>query len=290
MSLGEDQAKTDAEVKAGLSHLTQGTCVSVDWVNRLAVINIGGGSVPMPMAGRAPFPNDRVWVGFLGSQPVCVGTVPKAATGTVSGSATLGKITFTGDDGTPYRLPYLGTAPTSGQRVAVNWDAGGIILAGAMSSEPNVELVEVPPPVGGGPQERTFNPTDSGNFRSGAYQNSFAEISDSRSAFYWYGTTMADSIPDGATILEARIYLSQEWDNVPGTDSRMGTHTQASRGGEPGLSGALSVPGGSRWFDISGYANALKTGAALGIGFYKAFGYRRYSPAGSSGQIFIKWQ
>jgi hypothetical protein len=290
VSLGGSLAKTDAEVQAGLSKLTQGTCVSVDWLNHLVVVNIGGGQVSMPMVSRAPFPNDKVWIGFLGEQPVCLGSVPKAATGTVAGTATLGKISVTGDDGASYRLPFLGAEPVEGERVVIDWDSSGIILSGAMSSEPNVELVYAPPGQGGGIQERTFLPTDSANFRSGAYQNNGVEISDTRSGFYYYGTSLADSIPDGATVLEARIYLNQEWDNVPGTASRMGTHTNGSRGGEPTLSGALSVPGDSRWVDLMAFIGALQSGAALGVGFYAAVGWRKYSPAGASGQIYVKWQ
>lgn len=293
MSFGLDSAKAEAELRRGLSDTVEGTCVRMDWANNLVVVNIGGGEIVMPLAGNAPWPNDKVRVIYVGQKPLCLGVRPRANLGTVAVTPSAGKVEVTGDDGQTYRYPYAAnTTFSSGQRVLM--DHGGRIVVCQISSEPDKEIVAAPPPAAGsGPvvTERTFYATDSANFRGGAFQSNAVEISDSRSAFYYYGTQIADSIPDGATILDAYVTLTQEWDNVPGTASRMGTHGDAGRGGQPGLSGAVSVPGGSRTVSLMGaFADQLKTGAAKGLGFYSGNGWRRYGSAASSGQVYVRWQ
>jgi hypothetical protein len=43
-------------------------------------------------------------------------------------------------------------------------------------------------------------------------------------------------------------------------------------------------------FSIMAVANALKTGAAYGVGFQKETGYRAFASSASSGAITIKWK
>ena len=288
-SIGKGVAKGATAQRAGFSSTSEGQCVSVDLAAGYAVVNVGGGSLNMPMVGAVPWPGDKVHVGYLGQRPVCLGARPKAPIGTVSVVPSNGLVTVLGDDGLTYVYPYDSTrAYSTGQRVRL--DHEGRTVGSGYGGEPVVG--EFFPPAGAGPsgpQSKTFYPTDSGNYRGGAYAGQAAEVSDGRSAFYWYGAQIRDTIPDGAAVSAASIRLTQEWDQVPGVASRMGTHSEGSRGGEPALSGALSVPGGTRDVDILQFADALKTGTALGVGLYKTFGWRRYGPASSSGQITITW-
>jgi hypothetical protein len=289
MSIGKGVAKGAASLRAGFSSTSEGQCVSVDLASGYAVVNVGGGAQNMPLVGLVPWPGDRVQVGYLGQSPVCLGPKPRAPIGTVLLVPADGVVTVLGDDGVTYVYPYDATrAYSTGQRVRL--DHEGRAVGSTYGGEPVVG--EFTPPGGaggGGTQSKTFYPTDSGNYRNGSYSGQAAEVSDGRSAFYWYGAQIRDTIPDGAAISAASIRLTQEWDQVPGTASRMGTHGQGSRGGEPSLSGALSVPGGTRDLSIMAFADALKTGSALGVGLYKTFGWRRYGPASSSGQIIITW-
>ena len=289
MSIGKGVAKGAASLRAGFSSTSEGQCVSVDLASGYAIVNVGGGAQNMPLIGAVPWPGDKVQVGYLGQSPVCLGPKPRAPIGTVIVVPSGGLVTVLGDDDVTYVYPYdFSKAYSTGERVRI--DHEGRSIGATYGGEPVVE--EFFPPSGSGAsgrQTKTFYPTDSGNYRNGSYVGQFAEVSDGRAAFYWYGTQIRDSIPGSAVISAANIHLTQEWDQVPGTASRMGTHNEGARGGEPNLTGALSVPGGTRDISITAFAEALKTGSALGVGLYKTFGWRRYGPASSSGQITITW-
>lgn len=288
-SIGKGIAKGAASLQAGFSSTSEGQCVSVDLASGYAVVNVGGGTLRMPMVGIVPWPGDALQVGYLGQNPVCLGPKPKAPIGTVVTTPANNVVAVLGDDGMTYIYPYDATrAYSAGQRVRL--DHEGRAVGATYGGEPVVG--EFFPPSGSGSsgvQSKTFYPTDSGNYRNGSYAGQAAEVSDGRAAFYWYGAQIRDTIPNSAVVNDATIHLSQEWDQVPGVSSRMGTHGEASRGGEPSLTGALSVPGGTRDVNIMTFADALKTGSALGVGLYKTFGWRRYGPASSSGQITITW-
>jgi hypothetical protein len=201
-----------------------------------------------------------------------------------------------GDDSVTYSYPHLGDAPANGSRVRLD-HAGRGVSAGVYSVEPEdsefVPPAAPPPASGSSGGEAWFNPAWSGNWRPG-FSGAAVEISSSRVGLYGYGTQIRDTVPDSASVSVAQLHLSQNWDNVPGVASSMGTH---GFDGAPGsasnanLSGTYSVPGGSRVVDITGaVADALKTGSALGVGFRSgSSGWRQYGAAPGSGRIFMKW-
>jgi len=291
MSLGGSLAISEAEIRKGLTSTSQGECVSVDLAAQTAVVNVGGGDQTMPMVGQVPWPGDKVQVLFTGTARVCLGPIAKAPQGTVSTVPSGGLVNILGDDGVSYVYGYSqGDAFDSGSRVRLDHEGRMVIAVYSGQAVP----VEKPPPPAPAPvssvRSQTFSATDSGNFRGGAYQGNLVEVSDSRSAFYFYGAQIADTIPDSAVLLEATLTLRQNWDNVPGTASRVGTHTAKTRAGEPALSGAITVPGGSRTIDIMPFAGALARGESFGVGFYAGHGWRQYASSATSGQIYMKWQ
>lgn len=286
MGFGEDNARAISSLEAGLSDTQEAICVGVDWPNRVAQINVGGVVQSMPWVGESPWNGDRVRVVTAGLKPFCV-AVWGAALGTV---ATVGSnlATVTGDDGQTYTYPYLsGAAPTAGWRVVL--DHAHRFVGSRISTEPAGSVVVLPPaPPVGASGSATFYPTDSGNFRSGSYDGPYVEISSTRSAAYWYGAQIANTIPDSAVITVATISLVELWDNVPGTSTQMGYHTQQARGAEPTITGTVNV-NNTGTYDISAYADGLKIGASYGLGFRKNTGWRRYDTAANSGAIYMAW-
>jgi hypothetical protein len=111
---------------------------------------------------------------------------------------------------------------------------------------------------------------------------------------YGYGTQIADTIPDSAALAVMQLHLVQNWDNVPGVASSMGTH---GFNGQPGsasnanLSGSYAVGGGETVVNLLGaVADALKTGGALGVGFRSgSSGWRQYAAGPGSGRIYAEW-
>lgn len=288
------QRQIATEVKPFLSGGTKGLVVEQDWDNRIVTVNVGGTEQRMGWIMTAPWPGDTVQVFSLGGAVVCCG-VYGPAMGTTQSTGS-GFAVVLGDDSVTYTYPHVGAAPADGSRVRLD-HAGRGVLAGEYPVEPeDSEYVRpsAPPPVtGGSGGEAWFNPAWSGNWRPG-FAGSQVEISSSRMGMYGYGGQIRDTIPDSSTVLVAQLHLSQNWDNVPGVSSDMGTH---GFDGSPGsadngaLSGSYSVPGGSRVVDLLGVvADALKTGAALGVGFRSGTsGWRQYAAAPGSGRIFMKW-
>lgn len=289
MSIGNQTARSEADLRNGMSDGSEGVCVAVDWATRLVTVNVGGGEIVMPMAGDTPWVGDRVTVGWLGMKPWCLGSTARAPIGTVEEAPDAGKVIVRGDDNVLYRYSYQsGASFAIGDVVAFHHPSKTVQYV--LSSRPDEELPSVPGGAGSGAQYRTFNPIGSGNFRNGSYAGPEFEVSDNRRAIYWYGTQIRDSIPAGAVIQEASIYLAQEWDQRPATASRMGLHADGSNVGQPSLFGELTVPGGTQSLPLGGFIDALRGGSAFGVGLYEGYGWRRFGSGASSGQIFVRWQ
>ena len=273
------------------SKATEGVVVEQDWDNWNVTVNVGGTEQRMKWVGTAPWPGDKVRVVSEGGTVYCLG-VYGPAMGTVQSSAG-GFATVLADNSVTYTYPHVGAAPSNGSRVRLDY-AGRGVLAGTYPVEPADSEFTRPaaPPVGRG-GEAWFTPAWSGNWRPG-FAGSAVEVSSSRMGMYGFGTQIRDTIPDSASVTVAQLHLVQNWDNVPGVASSMGTH---GHNGAPGsadngsLSGTYPVAGGSRVVNLVGtIANQLKTGAALGVGFRSgSSGWRQYAASPGSGRIFMRW-
>ncbi len=285
MTAADDAARMAAKLRAGLSDTSEGICISVDWVNRLVAVNVGGATQMMPWLGAPPFPSDRVRVIYAGTKPICE-LIQGSPVGTVVSVAS-NLATCTGDDGKTYVYAIEnGAALSAGQRVRLD-HAGRLVVLRYAVNPPGLTLPgsnSAP----GGSSNATFLPVDSGCFRSGAFDTQFVEASSSRVAAYWYGTQIADTIPDGATITRAEINLVELWDQIPSAPTPMGTHTQPFRAAAPTVSGTINVFG-SGTVPLGSFADALKTGAAYGIGFRGSTGWRRFDTFAGSGGIYMEW-
>lgn len=280
------------ELSQGLSDTTEGVALSIDWAERLVDVNQNGVSVRMPWSGAPPWVGDRVRIVKAGLKPFCklIEGAPLGTVQTVSSSI----VTVLGDDGSTYRYPFTSSsAPANGAQVAM--DHARHIVVGTLSTSPVAppESVLPPPPpsVGGA---AWFSPVWSGNWRLGVDKGGLVESSYNRTAAYGYGTSIADTIPDSATIIRAEWHLALNWDNLPQNNATAGMHGHNGRPGsmsEGDLSGSISVPTGSRAIDIrGGVADALKTGGALGLGFYSdPTWWRQYGAAPGSGRIYLEW-
>lgn len=295
-TLGQQQAQTTSQLKQGLSGRQKGTCVSIDWPNQLAVVNVRGGTPSMPFVSP-PIPQRACWVAFLGQQPLCLGPVLPPSTGTVAGAASAGLLPVTGDDEVAYQLAYDDDLTfTTGDRVLINTASGGVVVcrlsADPVTHDPFIPSPPVIPPSHGGSQ--TFQPFDSGTQNgsgstgSGSWGSETVWCGDSTLGAYFY-RGIDDSIPDGATITEARIYLHV--DSGYGNSPSLATHALASKSGNVSMSNKATISGGSGWKDLTAAQyNALKTGSAKGLGTDHG-GFWIYSAAGqnNSGALYMKW-
>lgn len=291
MGQGEQSARADSLVSQGLSDTVEGICLSIDYSTRLISADVGGAVQIMAWSGPAPWVGDRVRVVYAGRKPFAI-AVYGSPLGTVQSVAS-GIATVTGDDGATYNYPYQnGLTVAAGQRFVLQH--ANKVLGNRLSAEPpGSSFVRPPAPPASGTRTQTFRPTDSGNYRSGTYQDQYVEISSTRSAFYWFGRQIANTIPDSATILAANIKLVELWDNVPGTPSQMANHTDPSsrHGTSPPTLGVtdINVSGGGT-IDITSLAGFLRDGVGFGVGFRVNTGWRRFDTYARSGSITIKWR
>ena len=282
------------ELAQGTSETTEGVVQAVDWVASLVTVIVTGVSFDMPWIGPAPWVGDRVRVLTLGRRPFAA-LIEGAGAGTAQ-TTTGGFVTVLGDDGVSYRYEHLDVAPANGARVAL--DHGRRVVLGTYATG----AVEPPRPPEPGPKppstesrSASFGPLWSGNWRGGGFAGDAAETSTTRTAAYGYGTTIANTIPDAAQIVRAELHLVTAWDQYPNFAASMGAHGFDGRPGamnDGHLSGEIRVPGGAgtRVVDIRGFADALKTGSALGVGFRTNFGWRQYVAAPGSGWIYMEWR
>jgi hypothetical protein len=281
-----------ADIARGRSSSSEGIVIAQDWDNRLVTINVGGTEYTLKWSGDAPWPGDTVRLVLNGGTVHCE-AVWGAPLGTVD-SVTSGIALVVGDDSRDYA--YVDTVGVSaGNRVRLDHAGRSVVAVLPVEPEDSEYVVPAPPPPPSGTTggEQWFNPAWSGNWRPG-FSGSAVEISSTRMGMYGYGTQIRDTIPDSATISLAQLHLVQNWDNVPGVASSMGTHGYngaPSSADNTALSGSYSVPGGTRVVDIAGaVADALKTGAALGVGFRSgSSGWRQYAVAPGYGRILIRW-
>jgi hypothetical protein len=290
MTVQGENERRFAELARKTAESSEGQVTSVSYSARTVLVDTGGVEQPMRWLGSAPKRGDRVRVFWVGGQPVCA-TVSGVALGTVASVGT-NVVTVTGDDGGSYTYPHeFGASFSAGQRVALNHDAEVVLFR--LSTDPTAKTPATPTqaPVSGR-VERTFYPIDSANWWStgGRWDAPYAEVSVSRSAYYFYGSQIADTIPNSATVLSASIRVVELWDKVGGVASLLGTHTATTRpGSPPALSGATAIDGTGSW-DITGLAVALKNGTAFGVGFAQNTGWRRFDSYARSGAITIIWE
>lgn len=295
-SLGKDTAADLEKLRQQTAGLTRGTVESIDWVNGLATVNVGGGSVPMPMLLAAPLIGIEVWVAYLGQQPLCLGPIAHSALGSVQSVAS-GYASVLGDDGRVVSVPYLGGAPSIAARVVMDPLAGGTVL-GTLSAEPLGSTPSVPTVPESSIKSFTFKPTSSGNWTGSGY-NSISDpyCSDSNVGAYLYGSQIPDSIPNSAVYVKGslKIYLVETTNRYPSSKANLGRHNRSSKSsGNPSATSTFEIPDcrGGRWVSLpDSWDDNFRLGTARGVSFDHG-GYHIYRRAGSenSGVIVGKWR
>ncbi len=266
--------------------------MDVVWASRVAIVNANGVEGQYPWVGAPPWPGDRVRLVKAGVGNVFIELIQGSPMGTVITTAS-GIVTVLGDDGAQYRYPHLGSAPANGVRVGLD-HARRCVLSGAYSAEPEGSDFIVPgaPPGSGG--SATFAPVWSGSWRYGSLAGPAVESSNTRVAGVGFGTQIVSTVPAGATVTKAELLLVQEWNqSYSPAPVRFGVHghdAQPVTLAEGDLSGSVSVPQDATRYDISGFAAALKSGSAKGLGIYPDGSYWiRYAAAPTGVRVYMEW-
>lgn len=259
----------------------------------LAVVDVGDGGrikVDFKNGQYRPEINEAVWVFFYDGKPFLEGPVePKPGQGVVVtvGSATALVATDIGDK--RVTIPF-GATLSSGDTVKLYWSEGGHILSVLTAATPP----PTPPAPGTGETKLIeFKAIDSAQYYLplNKLQSNYPRASDSISGAFFYGTQIADTIPDTATVLSEEIYLPllQELGFC-----YIGLHDQANT--TPGMPAshddtALSPRGG--WVPLSAGWGAYLASHYAGITLTSGNGDNRWNGTqadGMAGCVRIKFQ
>jgi hypothetical protein len=261
-------------------------------------IDFGQGAVTCLSAGFfQPLPGIAVRCLITDDGTVMLG--PSAAisaygTVTATGATTVTVTTSAGSRQLPFLASY--TPRTIGDIVEIDWADSGMVQ-GKVSAVPAASYAPVTAPPGAFTAD--FRATDSGTFYvpGGAYNTTdiwCTSTGNNRGAWF-YGTTIADTIPDGATISRVQIYINEFYNQFPGSFALIGLHPLTTKSGSPTVTSAIAISAGSGWKDLpTAFGNALKTGASYGIGTGSSgsSGYHKFLNRvadADSGMLRIDW-
>lgn len=290
MSLAQRQAEQLARVptvwtKTGVLVARQGVQV---------LVNVGETNVLLPVAAQSlpPAGHPVVLQSLDGVVTVTGPARPLPGRGTITALGSP-RVTVAAWD-TTYTLPVAGSyTAVLNDEVSIAWDVDGGLVTGSISA-PAVPAPTAPDTPGG---TQPFHPppftaVDTASFQSGRWTKADVWASDSLTGFWFYGTGIADTIPDSARIVSASIYLSPS--RTGGAKPNLQLHNAATRpGGEPGFVGAAFQPIGlSGWQPIPtefiDYLKANGGGIGTNHGGYNIF--RSRTQDGLSGALDIAWE
>lgn len=273
-----------------------GTFVST---NTDGTVNIDFGNGPVSCQSASlfqPLPGDSVQCLQSGSMTMMIGpSSARSAIGVVvaGGSPQITVMTSIGSRQMFYNPAYT---PTVSDTVLIDWASGGVVI-GKTSGVPAGSYT--PPATSPHAFQVDFAANDSGTYYvpNGAYNQTdvwCTSTGNNRGAWF-YGTTIADTIPDGATITLVEAFLPEFFNEFPSSLALIGLHTLVSKSGAPTISSAVSVPRGAGWVSLpTSFGDALKTGSMKGIGTGSSgsSGYHKYTGRAAdadSGKLRIGW-
>lgn len=224
-----------------------------------AVVTLLGADVTIPAAGMVqPVPDTAVHVELRESGYVMLGPVrPPPTRGRVTATGSP-NVTVLGSDGVSYQLPRMSAyTPAIDDDVAIEWSEAGGLVKGKVSTTPVAKPVLVRAVLPGLFHPSPFLATHAGYhvLSNGSYVSTYyplyghSKISGLQASAAWYGTAVADSIPDGAVIESARLYLSTRSQAFGGPKLQViagtGPQSRVQVGGDftlPARSGWVKIP------------------------------------------------
>jgi len=265
-----------------------------------ATVNVSGTTVTLPFVGMyLPPPGHPVQLELRNGQLVVSGPArPLPGVGKIvaTGSPRV-TVQAWGADGaaTTYVLPYRSTyTPALNDEVEITWSADTGVVQGRLSTTlataPAPETVPPAPPQLFHPGP--FTAVDSGTWSQGKWAINDVYASASTTGMWWYGSKIADTIPDDAVIRSAAIYLPAR--QLSGDAPNLGYHGSAPKPAAPtGFAATYPLTGErSGWVPFPpGWVDYLKANIG-GLGFDHG-GYNIYRGLASdqlSGALDISWE
>lgn len=273
-----------------------GTFVSA---NADGTVNVDFGNGPvvaLTSSAVQPLPGDPVRCLQTDDATVMLGVAQQRSPYgqvTATGAVLLTVTTSLGSKQLPFLPSY--TPRTVGDVVLIDWSGNGVVL-GPPTQVPTGTYTPATPIVSGGPTTSRFKARLSGNYYTlGSSWAAGDDVwcSDNNLGCWFYGSSIDDTIPDGATIESVRVKVNEFFNQFPTSLATIGVHNLTSKTGAPTITSAVTVSAGSGWKDLpNSFGNSLKTGAKKGLGTNTG-GYHKFrgrSSDSDSGLLEIIWR
>ena len=233
----------------------------------LAVVDVNGSRLRIPMVGAVPLPGLPVWVEAQNGRHVCTGVSAQISPyGTVF-SSTSSLVKVTADSGQVLDIPYLaGLTLTAGKRVAI--DTASYVVTGVLSSNPATP--NDPGAGGGGITAFTgllVQATDSGTTNGGAWWQSNVNSDSASGGAWFYGGGIQAALVGVTSFTSIEVFLPLIYNRF--SPPTLYLHTSANKPGSglPTFGSSQVVPSPSGWVSLpAAWGPALRDGP-VGIGF-----------------------
>ena len=292
MSSGEALARAFSEL--GPAEFLVGAFVEAN-SDGTVQIDFGQGEVTALSAmNTQPLPGTSVRCLRIKGGTLMIGEAnPVAVLGTVTatGSPLLTVTTSVGAQSLPYLESY--TPRNVSDVVAI---FGGYVLGKVSAALAPTYTPEAAP---AGSYTTDFRANDSGTYYVPGAAYSTADVwctstGNNRGAWF-YGATIANTIPDSATVTRVQVYVNEFYNEFPTSLALIGLHELETKSGAPTISDSVTISAGTGWKDLpTSFGDALKTGTKKGVGTGSSgsSGYHKFRSRAAdadSGLLRIDW-
>ncbi len=233
----------------------------------LAVVDVNGSRLRIPMVGAVPLPGLPVWVEAQNGRHVCTGVSAQISPyGTVL-TSTADLVRLTADSGQELELPYLaGLTLTAGNRVSI--DTAAYVVTGVLSSDP--VLPDDPGTGGGGGTAFTgllVQATDSGTSNGGAYWQSNVNSDSAAGGAWFYGGGLQSALAGVTLFTSIEVFLPLIYNRFSAPTLYLHTSANKPVSGLPAFGSSQVVQSPSGWVSLpAAWGPALRDGP-VGVGF-----------------------
>lgn len=223
----------------------------VSQVGSVATVIQGNSVLQIKSASAGLVAGDSVRLERRNGELIMIGpSRPRATVGLIQTTGVECLVEYPPGSGVSALLPRDASyTPAVNDIVALVWTERGGFITGKFSNTPAAAAPDLPPPVPTGDFDITFTALDSGAYQSGyGWRTNEVWSSASNLGAWFYGSKIRDTIPDGAVIKSATIFLplKQQLGAAP-----FGRHGSEGKPGGPVSFSALSaLSGNSGWVSI----------------------------------------
>lgn len=257
-----------------------------------AVVDMGDSRFIADFVGYVPVAGETVQIVSVGERHLLFPAGPKPGIGTVL-TVTAGVVTAQTIAGV-VAMPYMGTAPSSGDLIGISWSEGPRCQGKLSSTLPTP--APIPDPGGGTLQSATFRAIDAGSTdrTQSRWWQAQPWASNTTYGAWFYGTQIRDTIPAGATLVSLEFFAA--WASRSGGAPRFALHNLAAKTAVPSFGAYTEWVPGDGWQTppmAAAWFAALKAGgASLGVGLNQG-GWNQFSSLAQNsmtGALRISWR